>query len=216
MTANFKVLSPTFGLKPIVIKIGGSVLRQASAIPAIRDAFTAAARPIVVVTGGGVFADTVRDAQKEIGFDDLAAHRMAILAMHQNAMLLASLINGFELVSTRDDVGAALQAGQRLIWLPLDDCENDPELPPNWETTSDAIAVRLAEQLGGLPICFVKSRSAADLDAQGLADDGLIDATSARLLIASKLPFSVVSASKMDDLRKLLAEGDDIDAPSST
>ena len=34
---------------------------------------------MIVVPGGGPFADAVRASQAEIGFDDAAAHEMAML-----------------------------------------------------------------------------------------------------------------------------------------
>ena len=63
-----------------VIKLGGS---HAFA-PQLKDwigAVAAQAGRIVLVPGGGPFADAVRDAQARMGFDDGAAHRMALLAM---------------------------------------------------------------------------------------------------------------------------------------
>ena len=100
-----------------VIKLGGS---HAFA-PHLRDwlaAIAGCAGSMVLVPGGGPFADLVRDAQARIGFDDDAAHRMALLAMAQYGCALASLNAQFTLaeckggnhVRARGTPGAGLAA----------------------------------------------------------------------------------------------------------
>src|SRR5260370_34880614 len=75
---------------PTVVKLGGSHAfseHLASWVAAIAGC----AGDVVVVPGGGPFADAVREAQPKIGFDDDAAHHMALLAMEQYACALAAL-----------------------------------------------------------------------------------------------------------------------------
>ena len=65
-----------------IVKLGGSH----SSGPHIRDwlaAIVAEAGGIVIVPGGGPFADAVRSAQPRMGFDDRAGDAMALLAMEQ-------------------------------------------------------------------------------------------------------------------------------------
>ena len=76
-----------------VIKIGGSVIRS-SKLNGWLDVIAAAARPVVVVPGGGALADEVRAAQAALGFGDRAAHRMALLAMDQLAWAVAGMRAG--------------------------------------------------------------------------------------------------------------------------
>jgi dihydroneopterin aldolase len=69
-------------VKRAVVKLGGSMAGAAELgvwIAALVDSTL----PLVIVPGGGPFADQVRDAQKRMGFSDKAAHAMAILAMDQ-------------------------------------------------------------------------------------------------------------------------------------
>lgn len=216
MTAKGNLRSEA-GLAPVVLKIGGSVLQRPDALKPILGVLSKAERPVAVVTGGGIFADAVRDAQKKIGFDDTSAHRMAILAMHQNTLLLKSLLNGFEALAAVSDVQSALGAQRGVVWLPLVECMKDPDLPATWDATSDAIAVRLAERLGGLEVCFLKSRQPKGaLEPQDLADEGLIDPVAARFLTRSKLPFRVIEASDIVGLANCLAVGENVDAPGAT
>src|SRR5688572_11112389 len=69
---------------PTVVKLGGSYALSPR-LPAILAAIRASHVPVVVVPGGGPFADAVRAAQPRMGFGDRAAHRMALLAMAQFA-----------------------------------------------------------------------------------------------------------------------------------
>src|SRR5437763_974004 len=94
-----------------VIKLGGSHA-FAPHLAHWLDAIGHCAGRIVVVPGGGPFADAVRDAQPRMGFDDSAAHRMALLAMEQYGCALASLKTCFALAETRAEIGRALDAGQ--------------------------------------------------------------------------------------------------------
>ena len=73
-----------------VLKLGGSYAFS----PHLKDwldAIAACAGCAVVVPGGGPFADAVRMAQPRMGFDDRAAHEMAVLAMDQYGCALAHL-----------------------------------------------------------------------------------------------------------------------------
>jgi len=79
--------------RPVVVKLGGSVVRSGRLTPWL-DAMTAAEQPIVVVPGGGALADEVRSCQRQLGFGDPAAHRMALLAMDQLAWAVAGMRPG--------------------------------------------------------------------------------------------------------------------------
>ena len=54
-------------------------------------AIAAEAGSIAIVPGGGPFADAVRTAQASMGYDDRAAHAMALMAMAQFGCALQSL-----------------------------------------------------------------------------------------------------------------------------
>ena len=69
-------------MRPAVVKLGGSTA-SAAGMDAWIAALAGSGLPLVIVPGGGPFADQVRQAQKRLGFSDGAAHAMAILAMDQ-------------------------------------------------------------------------------------------------------------------------------------
>ena len=76
-------------LSVTIVKLGGSLARTPHCA-AWLDTLAAWGGPLILVPGGGPFADCVRVAQAAIGFDDAAAHRMALLAMEQFAIVLAA------------------------------------------------------------------------------------------------------------------------------
>jgi 5-(aminomethyl)-3-furanmethanol phosphate kinase len=93
--------------RPIVVKLGGSVVRSGE-LAAWLDAIAGARIPIVVVPGGGALADEVRACQSRLGFGDAAAHRMALLAMDQLAWAVAGLRQGFDVGATEAELRAAI------------------------------------------------------------------------------------------------------------
>ena len=83
-----------------IVKLGGS---HASG-PHLKDwltAIAAEAGSIAIVPGGGPFADAVRTAQAGIGYDDRAAHAMALMAMAQFGSALESLNPALRLAASR-------------------------------------------------------------------------------------------------------------------
>ena len=64
----------------MVVKVGGS-LAETGRLKLVLPILAASKRPLVIVPGGGAFANKVRDLQNAIRFDDASAHRLAMLAM---------------------------------------------------------------------------------------------------------------------------------------
>ncbi len=71
-----------------VVKLGGSLAASAHLPRLLQE--LARLPDLVIAPGGGPFADAVRRAQTERGFDDAAAHDMALLAMAQFGRMLAA------------------------------------------------------------------------------------------------------------------------------
>jgi 5-(aminomethyl)-3-furanmethanol phosphate kinase len=140
-----------------VVKVGGALGRGAD-----DDALRAwcntlgdlgGRRPLLVVPGGGGFADAVREADRRFGLPPAASHRMAILGMEQFGWLLSELIphavRCAELARARE-----LAAAQTVVLLPaalpLDG------LPASWQVTSDSIAAWVADRAGADGLVLVK------------------------------------------------------------
>ena len=192
-------------LDPIVVKIGGSVARSGSALKQVLGVLEQARRPMAVVAGGGSLADGVRQIQPTLGIADKTAHRMALLSLHQMALIFHEFAPCLRALTAASDIERNAASGNSAIWLPYDECRDDPLLPANWEATSDAVAARLAERLSW-PIVFVKSRAPHGEFAgpNDLARDGLIDPVSATILERSRLRFRIIERCNLDALSQCL------------
>ena len=129
--------------RPIVVKLGGSVVRSGE-LAAWLDAIADARVPIVVVPGGGALADEVRACQSRLGFGDAAAHRMALLAMDQLAWAVAGLRQGFTVGATEAELRDALARGNVAVWAPYAAIAGRSDLEESWRLTSDSLALWLA------------------------------------------------------------------------
>jgi aspartokinase-like uncharacterized kinase len=144
-----------------VVKLGGSYALSPR-LPAILAAIRASHAPVVVVPGGGPFADAVREAQPRMGFGDRAAHRMALLAMAQFAEALADLCDGLRVAPDVAAIRAALDDGMTPAWSPWPMADGLEALPQSWDLTSDSLAAWLAAKLGASRLILLKHRDPPD------------------------------------------------------
>ena len=189
---------------PLILKLGGSLV-ETGRIGPILDIVARAKHPIAVVPGGGPFADAVRGAQKEIGYSDAAAHRMAILAMHQMAILFLALQPKLVPAETLADFTQAWEQERVPVWLPLRLSENDQDVPADWSITSDGLAARLAERLGGRSVVLVKScRVAPGVTPAELARDGVVDPAFADIVTRAGLDWLILGPGEEVELARLI------------
>jgi 5-(aminomethyl)-3-furanmethanol phosphate kinase len=140
--------------RPLVIKVGGGLLRD-QGVAGLRRACeevteTAAHRPVLVVPGGGPFADAVRAVDAEVGLTDAVAHVMAMQAMDQLGVLLGSLLPDAE-------NAAGLVAPRGLAVLQVAPAFADrPGVPASWSVTSDSLAVLAAAAIGAEEAVLLK------------------------------------------------------------
>ncbi len=141
-----------------VVKVGGGLAAQPDALRRVARtiAGVASRRPLVVIPGGGPFADAVRAFDATHALSPSAAHWMAIVAMDQYAFALADVIPGARLVEDGAGVQAALGAGTIPVLAPARWLRAADELPHSWEVTSDSLAAYLATLLGAEEIVLVK------------------------------------------------------------
>ncbi|HKH82243.1 MAG TPA: hypothetical protein VKA25_01025, partial [Gemmatimonadales bacterium] len=96
----------------------------------------AQAHMIVVVPGGGPFANAVRNFDNTYGVSPAAAHWMAVLAMDQYAHVLADRIPGAVLVEEAGAVFDQVAAGTPAVLAPSRWMRAANVLPQSWEVTS--------------------------------------------------------------------------------
>ena len=140
---------------PLVVKVGGGLLRD-QGLEGLRRACAeateiAASRPVLVIPGGGPFADAVRAIDEQVGLDDAAAHALALQAMDQLGVLLGRLLPAAELV-------ADLVAPRALGLLEAAPAfAGRADVPASWTVTSDSLAVLAAAAIGADEAILLKS-----------------------------------------------------------
>jgi 5-(aminomethyl)-3-furanmethanol phosphate kinase len=156
-----------------IVKLGGSFALSPD-LPGILDVIGGAVTPVVLVAGGGPFADAVRDAQPRMGFHDRAAHKMALMAMAQFAEALAALSPRLRPARDLAAIRAALGAGAVPVWSPWPMADGLEHLPESWQLTSDSLAAWLAGRLGAECLAMLKRGDApaslAEAAAHGIVD----------------------------------------------
>jgi aspartokinase-like uncharacterized kinase len=142
-------------LAPLVVKVGGGLL-STEGVEGLRRACAeateiAASRPVLVVPGGGPFADAVRAVDAQARLADGVSHALALRAMDQLGVLLGPLLPGAEpladLVQPR--ALAIVQAATAFA--------DRPEVPESWEVSSDSLAVLAAAAIGAEEAVLLKS-----------------------------------------------------------
>ncbi len=161
----------------IVVKLGGSLSKAdtlLNCLNKLEQNHTDSA--VVIVPGGGAFADQVRVAQQRWQFDDTTAHRMAILAMQQMALLIKGLKSNFSIAYSVTDILKQAAPQKIVIWSP-DIVELDnAAIKASWDISSDSLAVWLAGRLSARELVLVKSALIDNrLNLQQLTELGIID-----------------------------------------
>lgn len=192
-----------------VVKIGGSVA-DGEALASWIGLFGRRRRPrVVIVPGGGAFADQVRIAQRKRRFDDGVAHRMALMAMDQMGLMFTGLSPALRPAATRTAIAEAHRRGYVPVWLPTRMAAGRPDIPETWDVTSDSLAAWLAGALAADRLVLVKSADppAGAVTAAALCRDGLIDKAFARFIAGCSFECWCVGSSRHDDMTRALKTG---------
>ena len=194
-------------VKPIVVKVGGS-LAETDRLKPILKLIANSQRPVVVVPGGGQFADKVRDLQNAIRFDDAAAHRLAMLGMHQMAEVYFTLEERLAPADSLDGIARVLATGLIPVWLPLQMCQDDHEIPANWSISSDGLAARLAERMGGADLYLLKSIDVlGEASIEEVTEAGVVDPAFHGIVARARLNWRILGPSDDAAFAALLAKG---------
>jgi aspartokinase-like uncharacterized kinase len=208
-----------------VLKVGGSLGRGQGGLDRLCQeiARLGRTRRLLVVPGGGAFADQVRSASRIHHLSETAAHRMALLAMDQYGLLLADLLPG---AAATADILSARQAaaqGRVVVLLPAALVTQADPLPHSWQVTSDSIAAWIAGlvkagllvlikdvdglyQQKDLPAVPGEPNREIDLDMTGDGQGG-IDEYFARALCGLSLQAWAINGNHPERLTELLETG---------
>lgn len=196
------------GNGPVVVKLGGSFAFSKH----LRDwieALAACAGHVVIVPGGGPFADAVRAAQPKMGFDDSAAHHMAVLAMEQYGRALASLNGLLSPADTAEAIDRDLAAGRVPVWMPARMVLDAPDIARSWDATSDSLAAWLVGRIGAGRLLLVKHGEFPSGPArlEELAATGIVDKSFARHVKMSAAAAFILGPSDHDAAMVAIRDG---------
>ena len=189
----------------IVLKLGGSLLSQTTLIQYLELARLEGKGQVVIVPGGGVFADQVRLTQKQWQYNDRTAHYMAILAMQQMALLLQGLCSDLVLVNKLAAITPTLQQGKVVIWSPLLEQLDKADIPATWDITADSLAAWLAMQLVAERLVLVKSADIPNnATLEQLSTLGIIDSAFVGMVYNSPLIIECISVHQLSTFARNL------------
>ena len=160
-----------------VVKVGGSLLGS----PELERWLGLFAKfsdgNIIIVPGGGVFADAVRDAQKVSKISEACAHKLAVLAMDQFGLLLANMNADLAVAKSEMEIDERIWQHRCIVWLPSQMVLADESIPKSWDVTSDSIAAWLAEKVDAQQLVLVKSDKPEGnaLSLRMMSESGIVD-----------------------------------------
>ena len=179
-----------------VIKVGGALAAIPHALDRVCAELSRASRDhrLLVVPGGGPFADAVREFERRVGMSSDAAHWMAILAMDQYAHVLAGRITGAVLVEEPGAVTETVALGRAAVLAPSRWMRSADVLPHSWEATSDSIAAFVAGALDAARLILIKPA------ATGEMVDSYFSAA-----LPQGMPYSVIECDRIEQLTRQLS-----------
>jgi len=132
-----------------VIKVGGSLAEEPERLRALCTQLSEFAKKyaIIVVPGGGRFADVVRDFDQRFTLSSGISHRMAILGMDQFGLLLSQIIPDSCATYLLNDARQLSEIRVVPIFLPSRLMFQEAPLENSWDVTSDSIAAYVAGRL---------------------------------------------------------------------
>lgn len=183
-----------------VVKIGGGLLSTSGALERVCRAIADAARvhALVIVPGGGPFADAVRKFDANVGLSAVGAHWMAILAQDQYAHVLAERVPDAVMVWGREGIADAHAHDQVPVLAPSRWMFMADVLPHSWDATSDSVAAFVAGAIDARLLVLVKPISGS---LEAMTD------RSFRAVCPVGLPVEVIGIGELERLRTMLARG---------
>ncbi len=168
----------------VVFKIGGSLLDLPDLAVRLRQllAQLEGHQPLLVC-GGGIAADMVRQWHRDFKLSEERCHWLALEAIRLNQHLLLELLPECKLIATRDTAASAWQRGRvpllDLVAFVRDEESQlsvDDHLSHNWNVTSDSLAAWVARRWHAQRLTLLKSTNLPPTtNWQQAADAGLVD-----------------------------------------
>jgi aspartokinase-like uncharacterized kinase len=156
----------------VVVKVGGSLFDLPDLRRRLHSFLTRLEAPLVLlVPGGGMTADVIRELDRIHQLGDEAAHWLALRGMSVNANFLQELLPASPLIA--EIPGPPRTPGWYILdaypFFRADEGRQD-RLPHGWHVTSDSLALRAAVLFSVRQLILLKSTDAPG-PGQPLVDD---------------------------------------------
>lgn len=140
-----------------IVKVGGSLSLYPEKLRTlcVKISEISKEQKLIVVPGGGEFADVVRCLDKSFHLSDRTSHRMAILGMDQYGMLLSDLMPDSITTNKLEEIKHFFGLNKLPIFLPSNLLLREDPLENSWAVTSDSIAVYIASMLNVTKVLLV-------------------------------------------------------------
>jgi aspartokinase-like uncharacterized kinase len=169
-----------------VVKIGGSLAAHPNALRILCTKVGEIAKKhrLLIVPGGGIFADVVRETEKRFQTSAYVSHKMAVLGMEQFGLLLSELIGDAITIASLEKSKDYWKSESTPVFLPSKMMFREEPLEASWDVTSDSIAAFVACRVNADAVILAK-------DVDGIFDSDPKKNPNAKLI--AKLSLSKLS-----------------------
>ncbi len=191
-----------------IVKVGGSL----EMAPGLRELLALLVdyghSNIIIVPGGGRFADRVRASQTKLNLNDVSAHVMAIRAMEQFAEVLCGLNPNLHPIVHTGEIDAINKKSAIPVWFPGKLLAGQPEIPASWQVTSDSLALWFAGKINAEALILIKSVNNKTTDVDQLAATGYLDEYFPQMLAKTEVKkIACVCINDLEILQQALVSG---------
>ena len=194
-----------------VVKLGGSLFDYLKLSEWLKILSEDGAGKVVIVPGGGPFADQVRDAQKRWKFNDQQAHQMALHAMDQFGLMLCGIAedHGYDLIPVRSkqEIHEILASKKTPVWLPSKWLRNNTEIPQNWTVTSDSLSAWLAKELSADQLILIKcTKINLDVPIEELEKKNIVDCSFEKFIMGACFKVTFLCSGQQLSMHEMLVK----------
>tara|TARA_X000001036_G_scaffold439293_1_gene489864 strand:+ start:2510 stop:3121 length:612 start_codon:yes stop_codon:yes gene_type:complete len=139
-----------------IFKIGGSWISNPNLIKLLRLLKDLKSEEdLILVFGGGIFADSVRKVYANINMTEKTGNFLALKSTEIFSHLVNQMFSHTCLISDPNDL--SVKTEKLKIWMPSKTLKNEATFIKNWDSTSDSVAAWLHNRICSKGLIFIKS-----------------------------------------------------------